>query len=627
MATEKEGSSMNQQLKNKIEATDTSISKLLKEQKFTIDYFQREYQWQEKHIKLLVEDLTTTFLKSYNPGHKRPEVANYQSYYLGPVVFSRNSDTGKKSIIDGQQRITSLTLLLIYLNHLQSDRTQKVSIDELIFSEKYDEKSFNMSDEMREPCLKALFGKGEYTLKSDDDETVKNMVARYEDIGESFPEELTQHALPYFIDWFKENVVIVEITAYSDDNAYLIFETMNDRGLNLTPTEMLKGYVLSRIKGKKQRDEINRIWKEEIQKLHEFDENADQVFFQAWFRSKYAVTIRPGKADSEDKDFELIGSRFHNWFKDTHKTLFKLKTSDDFFSFFKNQFPFYVKWFIKIWNAENTFNVSMPHTNYIKHWGIAESLQNPLLLATINFEDDISIIEKKVDFVSRYIETFTVRRAINFRKFGASSIKYTMFNIIKLIRDNDIATLGSNLTNEVDKIVEKWTGVSEFGLHQMNGKFVKHLLSRITSHLDNLIGKDTSYATYHHPNGRQFEIEHIWANKFDQHRDEFDQLNEFQRWRNLIGTLILLPQGTNQSFSSDKYDDKLEHYLKENTYAQTLHPTYYSKNPNFLKSEVIKKLEFKAHPEFKKKDIIERQQLLQRICENLWSVESFSRQE
>ncbi|MFZ1514970.1 MAG: DUF262 domain-containing protein, partial [Saprospiraceae bacterium] len=490
---------MSQQLKNKIEATDTSINKLLKEQKFTIDYFQREYRWQEKHIKLLVEDLTTTFLKSYNTEHKRPEVANYQSYYLGPVVFSISPETGKKSIIDGQQRITSITLLLIYLNHLQSASAQKVSIGELIFSEKYDEKSFNMSDEMREPCLKALFETGEYIVKEDDDETIKNMVARYEDIDECFPEELTQQALPFFIDWFKENVVIVEITAYSDDNAYLIFETMNDRGLNLTPTEMLKGYVLSRITDKKQRNEINGIWKEEIQKLHAFDENADQVFFQAWFRAKYAVSIRPGKADSEDKDFELIGSRFHNWFKDSHKTLFKLKTSDDFYTFFKNQFPFYVKWFIKIWNAENTFNTSMPHTNYIMHWGIAESLQNPLLLASIRYEDEQSTIEKKVDFVSRYIETFTVRRSVNYRKFGASSIKYTMFNLIKLIRENYLATLGTNLTNEVERIPETWSGVADFALHQMNGKFVKHLLSRISSHLDNLIGKDTTYASYHHP--------------------------------------------------------------------------------------------------------------------------------
>ena len=145
---------MSSQLKNKIEATDTSISKLLKEQKFFIDYFQREYRWQEKHIKQLVEDLTTTFVKSYKNGDKRSEVANYQNYYLGPVVFSVNSETGKKSIIDGQQRITSITLLLIYLNHLQKQNQQQVAISELIFSEKYGEKSFNMSDEQREPCLK-----------------------------------------------------------------------------------------------------------------------------------------------------------------------------------------------------------------------------------------------------------------------------------------------------------------------------------------------------------------------------------------------------------------------------------------------------------------------------------------
>jgi hypothetical protein len=500
-----------------------------------------------------------------------------------------------------------------------------VSIGELIFSEKYDEKSFNMSDELREPCLKDLFEKGEYIVKDDDDETIRNMVARYADIEECFPEDITPHALPFFIDWFKENVVIVEITAYSDDNAYLIFETMNDRGLNLTPTEMLKGYILSRITDKNQRDDINRIWKEEIQKLHAFDDNADQVFFQAWFRAKYAVTIRPAKADSEDRDYELIGSRFHNWFKDSHKSLFKLKTSDEFYNFFKNQFPFYVKWFIKIWNAENSFNAGMPHASYIAHWGIAESLQNPLLLASINFEDDDTSIEQKVDFVSRYIESFTVRRAVNYKKFGASSIKYTMFNMIKLIRDNDTQTLGNNLANEVDKIQETWDGLSDFSLHQMNGKFVKHLLSRICSHIDKLVGKDTSYAIYHHPNGKQFEIEHIWANKFEQHRDEFEQVNDFQRWRNNIGALILLPHGTNQSFSSDKYEDKIEHYLKENTYAQTLHSMYYSRNPNFLKSPEIQELEFKAHTEFKKKDITERQQLIKRICENIWSVDYFNK--
>ena len=93
---------LNQKLMNKIEASNTSINALLKDQKFAIDYFQREYRWHAKHIKLLVEDLTTTFLKSYRPDHKPHEVENYQNYYLGSVVFSVNQD-GKKSIIDGQQ--------------------------------------------------------------------------------------------------------------------------------------------------------------------------------------------------------------------------------------------------------------------------------------------------------------------------------------------------------------------------------------------------------------------------------------------------------------------------------------------------------------------------------------------
>lgn len=618
---------MNQNLKNKIDATDISISSILKDQKFYIDYFQREYRWQEKHIKLLVEDLTSTFLKSYKPTDKRPAVANYQSYYLGPVVFSVNTDDGKKSIIDGQQRITSITLLLIYLNHLQSESNDKVAISDLIFSESYGEKSFNMTDEVREPCLKALFETGTYSVQEDDDETVHNMVERYEDIAQTFPEELSNGALPYFIDWFIRNVVIVEITAYSDENAYTIFETMNDRGLNLTPTEMLKGFVLSKITDKKERTEINEIWKNEIQKLHEYGDTVDQSFFQAWFRGKYATSIRPGKAGSENQDFELIGTRFHNWFKDNHKKLFKLKTSDDFYNFFKLQFPFFVKWYTKSWDAQADFENDLSHLNYINSWGIAESLQDPLLLASIKFDDDKTTIKRKLDFVARFIETFTVRRAVNYRKFGQTSIKYTMFGIIKSIRNNDLQTLGQNLKNEIIELDQKWEAVDDFRLHGMNRKFVKHLLSRVSSYVDNLVGKDTNYVSYHHPKGRQFEIEHIWGNKFEEHLDEFDQKEDFQEWRNSIGALILLPNGTNQSFNSDKYEEKLKHYIKENTFAQTLHSHYYEKNPNFLKSPIINELDFKSHKEFKKEDISERQELVKRICEKIWDTNYFETEE
>jgi hypothetical protein len=250
-----------------------------------------------------------------------------------------------------------------------------------------------------------------------------------------------------------------------------------------------------------------------------------------------------------------------------------------------------------------------------KNWGV--------ICCELPYEDDNSVIYKKIDFVSRYIETFTVRRAINYRKFGQTSIKYTMFNVVKLIRNNDLKTLGANLSKEVGGIPEGWDAICNFRLHGMNRTFVKHLLSRISSYIDGLTGKDTTYVTYHHPNGKQFEIEHIWADKFEEHRDEFDQEGNFQDWRNSIGALILLPQGTNQSFNSDKYGDKIQHYLKKNTYVQTLHKKYYLKNPNFLKSKVIQDLDFKAHPKFKSVDIEDREKLVQRICEKLWSVDYF----
>jgi uncharacterized protein with ParB-like and HNH nuclease domain len=613
-------------LQNRIEAKDTSISNLLKNQKFFIENFQREYRWQEKHIKQLVEDLTDSFLKSYKDSHERHDVETYKSYYLGPIIFSKNTENGKMSIIDGQQRITSITLLLIYLNNIQNKNSkEKVSISDLIFSEKYGEKSFNMSDDIRENCLKELFDNGRYETKDDDDESVINMIARYEDINNFFPEEIDGKKLPYFIDWFTQNVIVVSIIAYSDENAYTIFETMNDRGLNLTPTEMLKGYVLSNISDKKKRLEINDIWKKEIQKLHEFYENTDQNFFQSWFRSKYAVSIRQGKAGAADQDFELIGTKFHDWFRNNHEKLFTLSTSEDFYKFFKDVFPFYVDKYIFIKNKMESYDNNIPHLYYLNSCGIAESLQAPLLMAPINLEDSENTIKTKLDFVSRFIETFTVRRSVNYKKFGQSAIRYTMLNLVILIRNNDLSLLSKNLINEINKIPEKWEGVWDFRLHGMNAKFVKHLLSRVSSYIDSLIGKSTTYVNYYRPNGKQFEIEHIWANKFDKHRDKFDQETEFNEWRNSIGALLLLPQGTNQSFGSDIYEDKLEHYLKENTYAQTLHQKFYDKNPNFLKSPIIQKLQFKPHPHFIKEDISYRQKLFQRVCEEIWNTDYFQK--
>lgn len=605
-------------LENKIEARHRNLFDVLNEQKYTVDYFQREYSWGEKHIEELVTDLTSTFLNEYNPGDKREKGENYNNYYLGPFVVS--SKDSKRSIIDGQQRLTSITLFLIYLHNLQKELGYQEKIEPMIFSELRGSKSFNITVEDRIPCLEALFSNGCYSPSENDDESTRNMAERYQDIVEAFPDELKNEAFPFFIDWLKYNVIMVEILAYSDENAYTIFETMNDRGLNLTPSEMLKGFILSRFDHADKRQKANDIWKKAMIELKSFEKDEDQRFFQSWLRAQYADTIRPGKAGSKNEDFEKIGTRFHSWVRDNLSKVGLV--SDDgatFEHFINNDFQFYLKAYSQILKAEKSLSAKLEHVFYIHRWGIAPTLSFPLMLAPLNVGDSDETILAKIDTVARYIETFVVRRSVNFRKFSASSIRYTMYSLVKEIRGKSLEELKLILSKKLLEMQESFAGIADFRLHGQNYRFVKFMLSRMTAWVEHQAGMSTTFATYYEPeNGKPFEVEHIWADKYARHSDEFPQEHEFNNYRNRLGDLVLLPRGTNQSYGDLTYEQKQPHYIKENMLVKSLCPLTYENNPNFnrLKSEL--NLPFKAHESFKKKDVDARQELYRAICEQIW---------
>jgi uncharacterized protein with ParB-like and HNH nuclease domain len=608
-------------LANKIEASDCIIDDVLKK-KYTVDYFQREYNWGEKHIEQLISDLALAFLNEYTPGDSREKGGDYNNYYLGPFVVSEKD--GQRSIIDGQQRLTSLTLLLIYLNNLQKEAGINEKIEHLIFSELRGIKSFNVKVDERVHCLKGLFEDGAYQPTDNDDESTINMAKRYEDITEAFPEELKSvEALSFFIDWVKYNVVLVEIVAYSDDNAYTIFETMNDRGLNLTPTEMLKGFMLSRFADPAKRQAANAIWKEVIQELHQFGKTEDQSFFQAWLRGQYADTIRPGKAGSKNEDFEKIGTRFHSWVRDNQKKM-GLETDSNavYEAFIHQNYRFFKNAYLTILKAQKELQPGLEGVYYIHRWGIADSLAYPLMLASLNITDEPSIVIEKINTVARYIETFVVRRSVNFRKFASSSIRYTMYSLVKEIRNRPLPDLRNILSIKLSEMAETWDGMIDFRMHQQNKRFVKFLLSRLSAYVEQQAGSGLTFETFfHHPGGKPFEVEHIWANHYERYTDEFAQEHEFDRFRNRLGGLVLLPRGTNQSYGDKSYEEKLEHYIKENALVRSLCSLTYQNNPNFVNMKNRLGLPFQHHGQFKKVDIEQRQALYKAICEQIWNTQ------
>jgi uncharacterized protein with ParB-like and HNH nuclease domain len=322
-----------------------------------------------------LNDLADKFLESYEQGHERLQVEAYGHYFLGSIIISAKD--GRKFIIDGQQRLTTVALLLIRIHHLLNDSEQKAQLAELIFSQKYGERSFNLDVPERSPCMEALYSAQAFD-DADQPESVANILARYSDIEDRFPEELAGSALPYFADWLVENVHLIEITAYSDEDAYTIFETMNDRGLSLTPTDMPKGYLLANLTESSRRVIASQAWKNEIARLRELGKDEDADGIKSWLRSQHAESIRERKRGAAPQDFDLIGTEVHRWVRD-HEEALGLKAGGDFARFIERDFAFHGRQYVRIRQAADALTPGLACIHYNAQNNF--TLQYPVLLA------------------------------------------------------------------------------------------------------------------------------------------------------------------------------------------------------------------------------------------------------
>jgi len=600
--------------------------------KYALDFYQREFQWGEDNIEQLFNDFENSFTSSFDISHERKRVAEYPHYYLGTIITV--TEGAMKNIVDGQQRLTTLTLLLIYLHHelknYQDSDEQRADLQRLIFSVRHGEKSFNIDVPERNDCLQALYELGNYEPVNNKDLSVRNLIDRYDDITVQYPEQLAGDVLPFFVDWLIDNVDLVEIEASTDDAAFTIFETMNDRGVNLSHADMLKGYLLGNINEKSEefehskKSEANTLWRERIFRLIDIGKEKEADFFKDWLRAQYAETMREGKKGSKNRDFEKI-DKFHRWVRDERKRI-GLINSTDYYDFVMKRFNRFSDLYINMLTAAGNFSKDYEFIYFNAHNNF--TFQYALMLAPLRVEDDADTINRKLRLVSGFIDIFIARRMVNFRTLAYSSIKYTIFNIIKDIRDQDVYKLATILREKVLEMTDSFDAVDDFYLHGQNKKRIHHMLARITYFIERECGIESSFDTYvSRQISKPFEVEHLWANKFERYDTEFKSENDFQHFRNLFGGLILLPKGYNQSLNADTYEEKIDHYLKPNMLDKSLHPLAYEKDPSFRNFVEKYNLPFEPHyPSFQKEDLIKRQELYKQICEIIWSPARFEKE-
>lgn len=583
--------------------------KELFQEKFDVDFYQREYVWEKKHLEDLVNDLSNEFLKNYRDGDSLEAIRKYDPYFMGEIVVSTRE--GKRgAIIDGQQRITTLTLLLMYILRTFGGLAgfPVGEFQRCIYDNDLGTFRFNLDIPVRRDCMLSLYNNGSYIPTDKDKQYVQNIVDRYNDIDDCWNANITQDNVINFSYWLYLKVVFSKVWTNNDDFAYVIFETMNDRGLSLTPVEMLRSYLLANIDEDK-RDSSIELFDGVIKRLTGIKLSSKakaEDFFKIYFRGHYAEDL--SQAKNAKSDFVLIGQGFHRWVRDK-KQMLHLSNSADFVQFI-NEISYFAIQYEKI-NQIVSSRDANKYLYAIVNDDYGFTMQPALILSSINYNDSPEIVEEKIQIVTKYLTQLLSWRVWKQSVISQSSLEYPIYLLCKTIRGLDVESLKLTLQSQpIDLPILDTVPI----LNQQNRSKIRVLLALITE----IVAKQSNESDYM-LNKPEIEVEHIWSNHFEQHLDEFNDAVVFANLRNNIGDLLVLPKSFNTSYGDKCYADKVKQYFSQNILAQTLNEQKYTNSPAFIRFKESSGLSFKSYTDFKQKSIIERAELYKAILVWNWS--------
>ncbi|MEH2022722.1 DUF262 domain-containing protein [Nostoc sp.] len=456
--------------------------------KYIVPRFQREYSWTKEEVSELWDDIIS------NVSINDDQNFTHEEYFIGSLVLVGDDQSLSLQIVDGQQRLTTLTILLSALcqrfKDIGRDLLAKGIYDNYI-SGKNDEgeEYFKLENESPKPFFQTTIqyiDKEKHTPSSEEEKT---LLSAYNDIytytsRESLKEkfkfnELDDELYEKILKVVREQVVnylkIIYITVAEENEAYTIFEILNARGKNLSFVDLIKNKVFKELDKKHPDDFAKTKWKELKKVIGSRDGVGNlETFIRHWWIARYAYVSKEKVYKSFEKNWssdEIEAKKFLNDL--VHDAKLYVKLASPVVEDFKQMEE---KDLYRSLLALKIFNVSQQRPFILSLFKVREKK----LISLNEMKDIVSFLEKFHFFFNAVSSMRPSGIEGSYSKASRELFAAQDKNSAKKVIDNLKANLVSRLPDQ-NTFIEKFSKLRYIKDYTKDKKLIQYIFSYIES--------------------------------------------------------------------------------------------------------------------------------------------------
>lgn len=373
--------------------------------KYIVPRFQREYSWTKEQISELWDDIISNISINKNGNN-----FHHSEYFIGALVLVGEDKSTSLQIVDGQQRLTTLTILLAGLCE-RFKKIGKENIAKAIYNNYMAGKDDNGEDyfKLENETPKPFFQTSIQHINKQEEQSPttteeKTLLDSYKELYDytskdylrnKFPDldlddnNLYEELLKAIRDQVVNHLKVIFITVAEEDEAYTIFETLNARGISLSFVDLIKNKIFKDLKKKHPDDSAKTKWKKLRQTLGSRDSVGTlEIFIRDWWISRYSYV-------GKQKVYKAFKSKLNSGDIDSEKLLDDLV--EDAQLYIKIAAPSADDWRLpeekqvyRSLQALRIFNVSLPRPFVIS----LIKAKNTKIIKVSDIESALSFIEK-----------------------------------------------------------------------------------------------------------------------------------------------------------------------------------------------------------------------------------------